>query len=66
MTLILSRLGRAGNVAATTAFLVWANQVILVAWGLASWSFQRRLDRTRRDDGIQLGGASPTSPPWSC
>ena len=55
VTLILSRLGQAGNAAATTAFLVWANQVILVAWGLISWAFQRQLDMTRRDDGIQLG-----------
>ena len=34
---------------------MWANQVILVAWGLVSWAFQRRLDRTRRDGGLQLG-----------
>jgi hypothetical protein len=35
--------------------LVWQNQVILVAWGLASWAFQRQLTRKREDGGLQLG-----------
>jgi serine/threonine-protein kinase len=35
--------------------LVWLNQVILVAWGCASWVFQRRLNRQRDQGGIQLG-----------
>ncbi len=35
--------------------LVWMNQAILAAWGLASWAFQRRLTRERRDGGLQLG-----------
>jgi eukaryotic-like serine/threonine-protein kinase len=39
----------------TEAVLVWMNQVILIAWGLASWAFQRQLTRGRRDGGLQLG-----------
>ena len=35
--------------------LVWMNQVILAAWGLASWAFQRRLSRSGRAGGPQLG-----------
>ena len=34
---------------------MWANQVILIAWGMISWAFQRRLDRSQRDGGLQLG-----------
>jgi len=37
------------------AVLVWLNQVILVAWGLASWAFQRQLTRNRQDGGLQFG-----------
>ena len=42
------------------AVLVWMNQVILVAWGLASWAFQRQLTRKREEGGLQLGGAVST------
>jgi eukaryotic-like serine/threonine-protein kinase len=55
VTMIFSRMALPGSDAVTTTVLVWANQVILVAWGLISWAFQRRLQRTPRDDGIQLG-----------
>jgi hypothetical protein len=48
-------LGFSASEAMTTAILVWANQIILLAWGLISWAFQRRLNRSPRDDGIQLG-----------
>jgi hypothetical protein len=37
------------------AVLVWLSEVILVAWGLASWAFQRQLTRTREYGGLQLG-----------
>jgi serine/threonine-protein kinase len=37
------------------AILVWMNQVIFIAWGLASWAFQRRLNRRRDQDGLQFG-----------
>jgi hypothetical protein len=37
------------------AVLVGLNQVILVAWGLASWMLQRQLNRTRDSGGLQLG-----------
>jgi serine/threonine-protein kinase len=55
VTMILSRLGYVDGDPATMAVLVWANQVILVAWGLISWAFQRQLDRSGRDGGLQLG-----------
>jgi serine/threonine-protein kinase len=55
ITMILSRLGYTDAGPATRAVLVWANQVILVAWGLISWAFQRQLDRSRSDRGLQLG-----------
>ena len=35
--------------------LVWMNQALLAAWGLASWAFQRRLTRNRHGGGLQLG-----------
>jgi serine/threonine-protein kinase len=34
---------------------VCLNQVILVAWGLASWAFQRQLTRQGQDGGLQFG-----------
>jgi serine/threonine-protein kinase len=37
------------------AILVYANQVIWIAWGLASWAFQRQLNRRPREGGIHLG-----------
>ena len=37
------------------AVLVWMNQALLAAWGLASWAFQRQLTRNRRVVGLQLG-----------
>ena len=55
VTIILSGIGLSASKAVTMLVLVWANQVILVAWGLISWACQRRLDRSRRDDGIQFG-----------
>jgi serine/threonine-protein kinase len=44
-----------GTVGPIEAVLVWMNQTILAAWGLASWAFQRQLTRTRQDGGLQLG-----------
>jgi Protein kinase domain len=55
VTKILSHLGYTHRESATAAVLVWANQVILFAWGLISWAFQRRLDRSQWDGGLQLG-----------
>jgi hypothetical protein len=40
---------------AAASVLVWANQVTLLVWGLISWVFQRRLDRSRLEGGLQLG-----------
>jgi hypothetical protein len=37
------------------AILVWANQAIFIAWGLASWFFQRRLNRRQDQGGLQFG-----------
>jgi serine/threonine-protein kinase len=37
------------------AILVGMNQAILIAWGLASWAFQRRLNRRRDESGPQFG-----------
>jgi hypothetical protein len=37
------------------AILVWMNQVIFIAWGLASWAFQRRLNRRQDQGGLQFG-----------
>ncbi len=37
------------------AVLVWSNQALLAAWGLASWAFQRQLAREREDGGLQFG-----------
>jgi serine/threonine-protein kinase len=37
------------------AVLVWLNQLIFVAWGYASWAFQRRLNTKRDQGGLQLG-----------
>jgi serine/threonine-protein kinase len=37
------------------AALVWMTQVILVAWGLASWAFQRQLTRKAEGGGLQFG-----------
>jgi serine/threonine-protein kinase len=39
----------------TEAILVWLNQVIFIAWGLASWAFQRQLNRKQDQGGLQLG-----------
>jgi serine/threonine-protein kinase len=35
--------------------IVSINQVILVAWGLASWAFQRQLTRKGQEGGLQFG-----------
>jgi hypothetical protein len=35
--------------------LVCLNQAILVAWGLASWAFQRQLTRQGQEGGVQFG-----------
>jgi hypothetical protein len=37
------------------AVLVWMNQAIFIAWGLASWAFQCQLTRTREEGGLQFG-----------
>ena len=55
VTMILSRLGFSPVGQAAEAVLVWANQVTLIAWGLASWAFQRHLDRSRLEGGLQFG-----------
>jgi hypothetical protein len=39
----------------TMQVLVWANEVLLIAWGLIYLAFQPLLNKSRRDDGIQLG-----------
>ncbi len=44
-----------GTFGPVRAVLVWLNQVILVAWGLASWAFQCQLTREREDGGLQFG-----------
>jgi serine/threonine-protein kinase len=53
--IILSRSGRGVIDWSNTAVLVWANQLTLIAWGLASWGFQRRLNRRGQFGGLQLG-----------
>jgi eukaryotic-like serine/threonine-protein kinase len=53
--MIVSRLGFAHGSQEAAAVLVWATQTTLIAWGLASWAFQRHLDRTRFDAGLQFG-----------
>jgi serine/threonine-protein kinase len=53
--MILSRIGLSGSKTLAREVLVWANQVVLVAWGLISWAFQRQLNRSRWDGGLQLG-----------
>ena len=55
VTMFLPLIGVTAGNSVTTSVVVFANQVILVAWGLVSWAFQRRLERSRREDGIQLG-----------
>jgi serine/threonine-protein kinase len=52
---ILSRLGFNHGDQAAAAVLVWASQMTLIAWGVASWVFQRQLDRSRLDGGLQFG-----------
>jgi hypothetical protein len=47
--------GALGGSIPTEAILVGMNQVILIAWGLASWAFQRQLNRRRDQGGLQLG-----------
>lgn len=37
------------------ALIDWMNQAILVGWGLASWGFQRQLNRNRKEGGLQIG-----------
>jgi serine/threonine-protein kinase len=54
VNLILSRLGYSAGDPATTAVLIWANQVILIAWGLISWVFQRQVARSQTEDRLQL------------
>jgi serine/threonine-protein kinase len=43
-----------GAIGPIAAVLVWMNQVLLAAWGLASWAFQRQLTRNKQG-GLQLG-----------
>jgi uncharacterized protein len=35
--------------------LVWLSQLTLAAWALASWGFQRQLNRRHDEGGLQLG-----------
>jgi serine/threonine-protein kinase len=44
-----------GSLGPIKPVLVWMTQVLLVAWGLASWAFQRQLTRKREDGGLQFG-----------
>jgi serine/threonine-protein kinase len=37
------------------AVLVWLTQLTMIAWGLASWAFQRQLTRKNEQTGLQLG-----------
>jgi hypothetical protein len=55
VTTILSCVGFSHSDQMSSAILVCANQVILVAWGCLSLVYQRRLDRSRREGGLQLG-----------
>jgi len=47
-----------GALGPINAVLVWMTQVLLAAWGLASWAFQRQLTRKREEGNLQFG--------WRC
>ncbi len=47
--------GILGGYSSVVAVLVSLNQAILVAWGLASWAFQRQLTRKRKTVVLQFG-----------
>ncbi|MFO0888989.1 MAG: serine/threonine-protein kinase [Isosphaeraceae bacterium] len=51
----LRKLGLFPTFISLESILVWLNQAILLAWGFASWAFQRRLNRTGDQDGLQFG-----------
>jgi hypothetical protein len=52
---LVERSGVFGGSIPIEAILVWMNQVIFIAWGLASWAFQRQLNRRRDQGGLQFG-----------
>src|SRR5262249_55753512 len=51
---LIERSGGLGRYISIEAVLVWLNQAIFVAWGLASWAFQRQLNRRRDQGGLQF------------
>ena len=54
----LAESGILGGYVSIEAVLVWLNQAILAAWGLASWAFQRQLTRggEQRWPPVRLAG----------
>jgi serine/threonine-protein kinase len=52
---LVERSGVFGGSIRIEAILVGTNQAILIAWGLSSWAFQRRLNRRRDQGGLQFG-----------
>ena len=52
---LVKRSGVFGGSVPIEAIIVGMNQAILIAWGLASWAFQRRLNRRRDQGGLQFG-----------
>jgi serine/threonine-protein kinase len=52
---LVERSGVFGGSIPIEAILVGMNQAILIAWGLASWAFQRRLNRRRDQGGLEFG-----------
>jgi eukaryotic-like serine/threonine-protein kinase len=53
--LLIERSGFLPRFISIEAILVWASQAIFIVWGLASWSFQRRLNRRQDQGGLQFG-----------
>jgi serine/threonine-protein kinase len=52
---LVERSGVFGGSIPIDAILVGMNQAILIAWDLASWAFQRRLNRRRDQGGLEFG-----------
>jgi serine/threonine-protein kinase len=52
--LLFERSGLLPGFVPIESVLVWLNQAIFIAWGLASWAFQRRLNRRQDQGGLQF------------
>jgi serine/threonine-protein kinase len=52
---LMKRTGLFSDIISIEAFLVWVCQANLLVWGLASWAFQRRLNRSQDQGGPQFG-----------